>query len=62
GIIAVVVPRLTLKRGPSWEGTSVRLPVGAWKNLLSGATEQGGPVPLEELFAGFPAAILAKDA
>lgn len=60
GTVAVVVPRLTLKRGASWEGTSVRLPDGAWKNLLSGETEQGGRVQLEKLLARFPAAILAK--
>lgn len=59
--VAVVVPRLTVLRGDSWDGTAVTLPEGVWINRLSGESLSGGEVRLESLLTRFPVALLVKE-
>jgi (1->4)-alpha-D-glucan 1-alpha-D-glucosylmutase len=56
--VAVVVPRLVLGVRDGWEGTTVALPEGGWEHLLTGATFEGGEVPVETLLA--PVAVLRR--
>ena len=60
--VATVAPRLS--RGPdgNWNSTQVALPSGRWTNVLTGESVQGGKaLPVGELWARFPVALLAKD-
>lgn len=59
--MAVVVQRLMLKRGGSWEGSGVELPPGSWRNVLTEAELEGGFVMAEKLLETFPVALLAKN-
>jgi (1->4)-alpha-D-glucan 1-alpha-D-glucosylmutase len=70
--VAVVVPRLVLRlaAGGGWADTAVHLPPGRWTDLLTGATRDIAPsgdpdgparqVPLAELLAAFPVALLER--
>jgi len=70
--VAVVVPRLVLRlaAGGGWADTAVTLPPGRWTDLLTGATRDIAPsgdpdgparqVPLAELLAAFPVALLER--
>lgn len=59
GAVIVVVPRLPLQLGDSWEDTSVDLDAGVWKNLLDGTMHEG-KVLLDDLLRRFPVALLEK--
>jgi (1->4)-alpha-D-glucan 1-alpha-D-glucosylmutase len=59
GSLLVVVPRLVAGLAGDWVDTTVVLPAGAWTDVLTGATHQGGPANVEELLGGFPVAVLA---
>jgi (1->4)-alpha-D-glucan 1-alpha-D-glucosylmutase len=61
GKVATVVPRWTLKSGDSWSSTSVELPQGRWKNLLTGDAVQGGRTRVDVLLQRFPVALLTKE-
>ena len=52
-----VVPRWTERLG-GWADTSLALPPGAWRDVITGAERQG-VVPLGELLEGFPIALLS---
>ena len=56
--VAVVVPRLVLGLRSGWGDTALRLPPGAWTDLLTGAICEGGQVLVAELLASFPVALL----
>ena len=58
GVVATVVPRLVLGIKDGWGDTALELPAGAWKNVLTGEAVPGGTVPLSDLLAGFPVALL----
>jgi (1->4)-alpha-D-glucan 1-alpha-D-glucosylmutase len=70
--VAVVVPRLVVRlaAGGGWADTAVTLPPGRWNDLLTGATRDIAPsgdpdgparqVPLAELLAAFPVALLER--
>ena len=45
----------------AWEGTSVALPAGTWKNRLTGETLEGGDVSMDVLLRLFPVALLVRD-
>jgi len=62
GRVATVVPRWTLKLGASWSSTTVELPEGSWKNLLTGDMLQGGRLRVQALLRRFPVALLMKGA
>jgi (1->4)-alpha-D-glucan 1-alpha-D-glucosylmutase len=57
-----VVPRLTLVLGGDWADTTCEVPPGPWVDRFTGARFGGGAVPVAELLAGFPVALLARDA
>lgn len=67
--VVLLVPRLVgslldadglAPRPSAWAGTSVILPPGEWRDIVSGATVRsaGKPLPLPELFSRFPIAVL----
>ncbi len=57
--LAVVVPRHGCG---DWDGTGVTLPRGHWTDVLTGASTGSGRAGVDELLAGFPVAVLARDA
>jgi (1->4)-alpha-D-glucan 1-alpha-D-glucosylmutase len=68
-VLVTVVPRLMYRLSGGadepasgaaiWEGTSIRVPPGSYRNLLTGETmTTEGAVGLNELFATFPVALL----
>jgi (1->4)-alpha-D-glucan 1-alpha-D-glucosylmutase len=56
--VVTIVPRLIVTLRARWGDTAVMLPAGEWRNLLSGATVQGGKVAVEALLHDFPTALL----
>ncbi len=57
-VIAVVVPRLTRTLD---EHARVALPAGEWRDVIGDGTHvSDGSVPLSQLFAGFPVAVLER--
>jgi (1->4)-alpha-D-glucan 1-alpha-D-glucosylmutase len=56
GAIAIA-PRLVLGLDDGWGDTHLRLPPGCWRDVLSGA-EHAGAIPVAELLARFPVALL----
>ncbi len=60
GKVATVVPRLTLGR-KEWGNTSIDLPAGRWRNVLSGGDPFEGTVTVENLLGRFPVALLEAD-
>jgi len=59
--VATVVPRLVLGLAGDWGGTTVDLPAGRWRSVLTGTDVDGGRVRLADLFAAFPVALLELD-
>jgi (1->4)-alpha-D-glucan 1-alpha-D-glucosylmutase len=59
--IVVLVPRLPLKLNGNWEGTSIELPVGRWRNRLTSCVLEGGPHSVSELLRLFPIALFARE-
>jgi (1->4)-alpha-D-glucan 1-alpha-D-glucosylmutase len=60
GCAAVVVPRWNLKRGDSWAGSTIDIPDGSWRNLLTGDLLRGGRLRVQSLLTRFPVALLEK--
>jgi len=61
--LLVLVPRLVAGLGGDWADTTVDLPAGRWRSLLTGVEQQGGPgVAVAELMRQFPVAVLARRA
>ena len=67
--MVVVLPRLAAKllegesllpRRAAWAGTTLTLPAGTWRDILTGERfrSSGEPLPLAELFSRFPIAVL----
>ena len=60
--VVVLVPRWSLKLGGNWSKTTVELPQGKWKNILSREVVMGGRLPVQTLLQRFPVALLIRDA
>jgi (1->4)-alpha-D-glucan 1-alpha-D-glucosylmutase len=60
--VAVFVPRWTLKLVGNWSASTVELPPGQWKNVLTRETVTGGRVRAQTLFEHFPVALLTLGA
>jgi (1->4)-alpha-D-glucan 1-alpha-D-glucosylmutase len=56
----VVVPRLVVGLGDRWDGTTLDLAAGAWRDVITGAVTDGGPVEVASLLASYPVAVLAR--
>jgi (1->4)-alpha-D-glucan 1-alpha-D-glucosylmutase len=59
--VAVVVPRLVVGRGGDWDGTTVSLPRGRWRDVLGGGEVEGGRRAIADLLTRFPVAVLARE-
>ncbi len=59
--VMVLVPRLVMKLAGNWEDTTVMVPVGTWRNQLTDLIVSGGKQRLENIFAGFPIALLTRE-
>ena len=57
GSVITVTPRLTMSID-DWQGTSVELPEGQWKNELTGEVVDGGIRMMAEVLQSFPVALL----
>lgn len=65
GEVVTAVTRLSLRLSQTggWAGTELTLPEGRWADLLAPEREfGGGPVPVAELFADRPVALLSRAA
>lgn len=61
GRVATIVPRWNAKLGAGWAKTSIELPEGRWRNLLTGESFEVGRLQVQNLFAHFPVALLEKE-
>jgi (1->4)-alpha-D-glucan 1-alpha-D-glucosylmutase len=55
-----IVPRLVLGLGVDWGATTMELPAGSWRNVLTGDQRAGGAALLADLLRRFPVALLAR--
>ena len=62
GAAVTVATRLpiALERAGGWGTSAVHLPEGQWTDVLTGASYDGGSVPLSELLATLPVALLHR--
>ena len=58
--VLTLVPRLVLGLSDDWQDTVLPLPPGRWRNVLSGEDFDGGDIPLAQLLATFPVALLER--
>jgi (1->4)-alpha-D-glucan 1-alpha-D-glucosylmutase len=59
--VVSVAPRGMSELGGEWSGTTLALPLGRWRNHLTGTVVEGGSVAVEDLLAVFPVALLVKE-
>lgn len=59
--VATIVPRWNIKLGGNWGSTTVNLPPGNWKNILTRQRVAGGRLRIHNLLQGFPVAILIRE-
>ncbi len=60
GLVATIAPRLVWQLAGDWADTTLELPPGHWRSVLTGDDVEGGPVPLRELLRRFPVALLSR--
>jgi (1->4)-alpha-D-glucan 1-alpha-D-glucosylmutase len=60
--VATLVPRWTLSLSDRWGATTVELPPGQWKNVLTRDAVTGGRVRVQTLLQRFPVALLTREA
>ncbi|HSL17031.1 MAG TPA: malto-oligosyltrehalose synthase [Methylomirabilota bacterium] len=61
GAVATLVTRLPVGLGGSWGDTTVSLPEGTWRDLLTDAETAGGEVRAAVLLDRFPVALLERE-
>jgi len=61
GRVAAIVPRWPLKVDSNWGATSIELPLGRWRNMLTGEAVNGGRQRTQALLRRFPVALLMKE-
>jgi (1->4)-alpha-D-glucan 1-alpha-D-glucosylmutase len=59
---ATLVSRWNMKLDGNWAATTVELPSGRWKNILTGEDVQGGRLRVQLLLQHFPVALLVRQA
>ncbi len=60
--VVTCVPRWSAKLGGRWTATTVMLPPGHWKNVLTGEILRGERIRIHILLQRFPVALLAREA
>ena len=60
GAVMTLVPRLSAGEQCDWAATSVALPPGRWRNVLSGTAHESGRVSLACVWRDFPVALLER--
>jgi (1->4)-alpha-D-glucan 1-alpha-D-glucosylmutase len=55
-----VAPRLLIKLGGKWGDTSLEVPVGDWRNVVTSEQVTGGRVRVADLLRRFPVALLER--
>lgn len=58
--LLVLVPRLVTGLGGEWADTTVELPAGRWRSLLTDDEQEGGTVSVGDLVRDFPVAVLSR--
>jgi (1->4)-alpha-D-glucan 1-alpha-D-glucosylmutase len=61
GSVIAVAPRLVVKLGGEWHGTTFAIPEGEWTNHLTGESYRGGAVAMADLLRRFPVALLSRE-
>jgi (1->4)-alpha-D-glucan 1-alpha-D-glucosylmutase len=61
GHMIALAPRWPLKLGNDWSGTTIELPRGQWKNILTGDAVEGGVRSVQSLLERFPVALLTRE-
>jgi (1->4)-alpha-D-glucan 1-alpha-D-glucosylmutase len=56
-----IAPRFILKLAGNWGNTTLELPVGHWRNQLTGETVEGGETKIASLLKRFPVALLTRE-
>jgi (1->4)-alpha-D-glucan 1-alpha-D-glucosylmutase len=59
--VVTVVPRLTRSLDHGWQGTTIHLPQGRWRNRLASSEVSGGTIPVLDLLSEFPVALLTRE-
>ena len=60
--VAAFVPRWPLKLSGKWAATTVEVPPGEWRNVLTRETIPGGRLRVQSLLQRFPVALLTREA
>jgi len=58
--VIAIAQRRSLGRSGQWGDTMLEVPDGQWRNVCDGTTLGGGAVPLRDLLARFPVALLER--
>lgn len=56
-----LVPRLPIRLADNWEGATLEIPAGRWRDLMTGEISHGGATPVATLLARFPVALLERE-
>ncbi|WP_317889929.1 malto-oligosyltrehalose synthase [Terriglobus tenax] len=59
--VITLAPRWRMKLGDSWAGTTVEIPEGRWRNVLTGEMEHGGRQKVASFLQRFPVALLVRE-
>jgi len=54
------VPRLAMQVNGRWHGTTIPIPPGHWRNVLSDRQVEAGDVDVAALWDDFPVALLER--
>jgi len=58
--VMTVVPRLVVRAGGRWRGTTISVPSGEWHNVLTQQRVESGEVDVAHLWQDFPVALLER--
>jgi (1->4)-alpha-D-glucan 1-alpha-D-glucosylmutase len=59
--VMTVAPRLPLSLNGQWDGTTVEVPAGTWRNVFTGERIVKGAADLGKLLQEFPVALLVRE-
>jgi (1->4)-alpha-D-glucan 1-alpha-D-glucosylmutase len=59
--VAVLAPRWNLKHEGNFGSTTVELPHGSWRNVLTAEVIEGGTVRAQNILKRFPVALLVRN-